>query len=364
MGNCDSSYGQNYDMKNYKPEIQPPNYPSPIDIEDLQIYQKEMKNICKIECQNGGRGTGFLCYIPFPDKSHQLPVLITNYHILSEEDISQGKTIRFSINNEEKFYEISINESRKTYTNKETYDITMVELKPKDGIDFHSFLNIDYEAITSKIKFKKNLQIYMLHYPNGNSAQLSLGTIQSITSDNILHFCPTKPGSSGAPIFKSDNKKIIGIHKGAHKLKDKNVGTFIKGPIEEFMKKYNIKKNFIKQNENESSNNNKSTINNEQLDNSLININKEHEKENELGKNFTKNESYNKEKKQKYQNHKKNENKKIKNRDNINNTLPIINPYIDDEIKKYLEVIGDLDNNNNSRNNNFPMIGKLMSTFA
>ena len=110
-----------------------------------------------IEKTKRGKGTGFLCYIPFPDKIHLLPVLITNNHILNEEDISIGKKIKFSINNEEKFYEIIIDDSRKTFTKKQPYDITIVQLKPKDKLDLDSLLEIDYELIKSNMKIKKQI---------------------------------------------------------------------------------------------------------------------------------------------------------------------------------------------------------------
>ena len=54
------------------------------------------KCICKIY-QNGKKGTGFFCKIPFPDKNNLLNVLITNNHILSQKDIEDNKIIKLTM---------------------------------------------------------------------------------------------------------------------------------------------------------------------------------------------------------------------------------------------------------------------------
>ena len=64
----------------------------PIDILEIIIEQTK-QSICKINCSNGGTGTGFFCLIPYPDKLNNLPVLITNCHVLEEKDISKGKIL-------------------------------------------------------------------------------------------------------------------------------------------------------------------------------------------------------------------------------------------------------------------------------
>jgi len=298
----------------------------------------------------------FLCYIPFPDKIHILPVLITNNHILNEEDISIGKKINFSINNEEKFYEIIIDDSRKTFTKKPPYDITIVELKPNDKLDLDSLFEIDYELIKNNMKIKKNFQIYMLHYPNGKSSKVSFGTIQNQTAENILHLCATEPGSSGAPIFNTDNRKIIGIHKGSHQAGDKNVGTFLKGPLEEFLKKNNFKNilnNSNKQNQNELSiNNNTNKINNYTQNE----IYKENRSSNNSRKNYQKEEEYNIKKRK--ENKKNDEKRKRKHKKDFKDFLPI-----DKETKECLDFCEELENNK-TQNNDLQMLGKILSKFA
>ena len=73
-----------------------------------------------------------------------MKVLITNNHVLKEEDILPGKSIKFSIQNENRNYEIILDESRNIYTS-EKYDITIVEINKSDKLDEIGYFDIDKE---------------------------------------------------------------------------------------------------------------------------------------------------------------------------------------------------------------------------
>ena len=220
-----------------------------ISIDQMETILEQMKkNICRIKCKGGGYGTGFFCLIPFPDKFNYLPVLITNYHILEQQDILPGQYIEFSINNG-KIYKIFIDEHRKTYINKEPYDITIIEIKKnKDGLDPNVFLEIDdhiHKNDPNEIYREKS--VYLLHYPNGPRIFFSSGVIKTISENNyrIEHLCQSEKGSSGGPLINLFNHKVMGIHIGAREGKNWNLGTFIKQPLEEFYQNYFNYNNFI-----------------------------------------------------------------------------------------------------------------------
>ena len=121
--------------KDYIPEKRLDKYPSSVSHEKMQIINEQMeKCICKIECCNVGTGTGFFCKIPFPDELNLLPVLITNNHVLEENDITPGKKIKFSLNKNKYSFEILMDDIRRTYTNKD-YDITIIEIKKNDNLN-------------------------------------------------------------------------------------------------------------------------------------------------------------------------------------------------------------------------------------
>ena len=115
------------------------NQPSPVDIEGIKM---------KI-------------------KNNLLNVLITNNHILNENDIKDNNIIKFIAYNKAKNrnieIEIIMDESRKRFTyknDKEGIDITIIEIKPnKDKIN--NYLDIDIKILELECEKKS---IYLLHY--------------------------------------------------------------------------------------------------------------------------------------------------------------------------------------------------------
>ena len=102
--------------QNYLSEKELKNVPDSIPLDNLEIIIEQCKNsICKIKSKSGGNGTGFFIVIPFPDKFHQLPVLMTNNHVIPKDELNQGDKIRFTINNDKKFFEILIDNSIEEY---------------------------------------------------------------------------------------------------------------------------------------------------------------------------------------------------------------------------------------------------------
>ena len=214
----------------------------------LEVILQQMKNsVCKIKSKEG-HGTGFLCIIPNPTKLKPLHVLITNNHVLNKKDIEIGKEIIFTTNNEKNFYKISIDTRRKVYTNEKPFDITIIELIKEDkNVLNNIFLEIDEYLLNSNITTYDDVynqkSIYLLHYPNGEKMEYSIGVIKNISLDNcdIQHYCATKDGSSGCPIINLSNYKVVGVHKAAMEIKNWNLGTLLKGPIEDFNKLYKNK---------------------------------------------------------------------------------------------------------------------------
>ena len=298
----------------------------PIQIGGMQKIIEQMNtSLCLIECSDKTNGTGFFCLIPFPDKTKQIPVLMTNNHILSKDDITEDKIINFEMNH--KKYRILI-ESRRVYTN-EKYDITIIELKKSDGLDYNKFLEIDDSVnVENPYIYFKEKSVYLIQLPKSNlDSEFSVGYIEGISNDKdtIQHTCSSQPGSSGSPILDYTTCKVVGIHKGSHKHKNCNVGTFIKKPLEKFYEenknKLDDRKNEekeikieskVKNNENEN-NNNKNYINKSnskiiELNSNILNKNEN----NEINCNRkSQNQKYSTEIKS-YKTPNKNENNKIK----------------------------------------------------
>jgi len=250
--NLNSSSASEVEATHFLPQKYLYNLPKSIPIEKLEYIINQTKRcLCKIILYKGGQSghsTGFFCAFPFPDNVNRLPVLITNNHVLDQNDISINKKISFSLNNDIKHYSIIIDKSRKAYTN-ETFDITIIEIKETDNLDI-SLLEIDEDIFNSPLKFFIQKDIYLIQYPESKISEASPGIIKFIKEDyNLGHICQTEKGSSGSPIINIANYKVLGIHKGGSQNLNLNLGTFIKGAIDEFNKKYkekeSINPNFV-----------------------------------------------------------------------------------------------------------------------
>ena len=197
------------------------------------IISQLEKCICKIIKDIGNTGTGFFCKIPYPDQFHFLPVLITNNHVLGENNLKQYCNIRFTINDDNIEKNIFIDNSRLIFTDEEI-DITIIEIKPFDKI-IH-FLDIDDDILIGEEKNNNsygNELIYILQYPKGQKASHSVGKIKDILDFNINNYCYTDFGSSGSPILLLSKFKLIAVHKERTKF-NFNRGTFIKIAIDKF----------------------------------------------------------------------------------------------------------------------------------
>ena len=68
----------------------------PVSIEQTEIIQNQMReSVCKIHIE-GKHGTGSFVQVPYDNQL--LRLLITNNHVLNEQDIMQGNTINISLN--------------------------------------------------------------------------------------------------------------------------------------------------------------------------------------------------------------------------------------------------------------------------
>ena len=109
--NISKSINKNKDDIEREKHIQ--GRPSSLSVEQMKkIFEQMEKSVCKIE-KKKETGTGFLCSIPFPDKLHPLPVLITCHHILKNEEIKRLKGIVLTFKQNKKI--INFDKPRKIY---------------------------------------------------------------------------------------------------------------------------------------------------------------------------------------------------------------------------------------------------------
>ena len=101
-------------------------------------------------------------------------------------------------------------------------DYTIIELFESDGI--MNYFKKDLNIFKNK-ECLKETDIFILQYPKNYELSFSDGRITSIKDEYIIHNASTDHGSSGSPIIRRINNKIIGLHFGGNKKDSYNIGT-------------------------------------------------------------------------------------------------------------------------------------------
>ena len=204
-------------------------FPTTISVDKLsKVFEQIDKSLCKINLPNT-LGTGFFCKINFPDESNLLPVMITTNHLLNEDSISDGKTLSIYLDKDKLVYKILMDNKRRKYTSP-IYDITIIEILPKDNFEYISFLNLDRGVLEHKSNYiYKNEPIYLIQYSRGKGIY-STRNIKDINENNYNfgHLCTPNPGASGSPILNLNSLEVIAVHIGSAPKSNMNIGsTFI-----------------------------------------------------------------------------------------------------------------------------------------
>ena len=189
--------------------------PEPLSMKSIETILEQIKNsICKI--YDGKQGTGFFVKIPF--NNIQLPVLLTNNHIIDENDNINKKIITIYLGNENNGKNIKLDGKRKFYTNKD-YDTTIIEIK-ENSDEIKNFLELDDKLMECLSMNKNEIPEFLKNIYLNKSWYIwkeivaSIAQPGQISGQYINHKCNTKIGSSGSPILLCDNQKVIGVHFG------------------------------------------------------------------------------------------------------------------------------------------------------
>ena len=208
-----------------------------ISIKAAEIILDQMKNcVCKIHHQ-GQKGTGFFIKVPY--YNNYLTLLIINILLLDINDTKIDNTITISLNNEDIFKEIKLDNKRRIYTNKDL-DITIIEIRENED-KIYDFLFLDENILNDQININNvyiNESIYILNYKNGGDVYLSYGLLNNIKDDKINKNKGTNIYSSGSPIILLKNYKVIGVHYNNKNDNNLDFCILLNASIKEYIKKY------------------------------------------------------------------------------------------------------------------------------
>jgi surface protein len=200
----------------------------------LDDINRISNSICIISISTSeGKFTGTCFFMNIMKKKF----LISNNHILTNKSILNQKHITI-INNFGEEFRILLHHKKKIIQiiNK-PYDITAVEILEDDKIKNITFLDYDYNDMNKYI----NEEVFILQHPNGKELHIASGTIININKKiyEFEHTLDTDNGSAGSPVIRTDNCKVIGIHKKRIEESDNKKGSFINLIVQKIINKLN-----------------------------------------------------------------------------------------------------------------------------
>ena len=211
--------------------------------DEIQKYYTKANSIYEIlSIEEKKLGTGFICEIQLKDK--KIIVLLTNNHILDENEIKIGKIIKIR-NNNRIIKEIKITKDRFKCTDI-LLDYTCIEIIEKDLLE--NYLKIDPEINCEnpydEYKYDKFI---IIQYPRNEKIGFCDGKIEKIEDEyKIYYSISTDNGSSGSPLIATTrNLYVIGIHCGKSNNNNFNRGIFIKNILDDINQKYYQKNEII-----------------------------------------------------------------------------------------------------------------------
>lgn len=179
----------------------------------LQTGLNVGKSVCRILIRNNkgsviGMGTGFLI---------APKILITNNHVIENEQIAMNSLAEFNYQNDENFMPCPVYtyllDPKKLFITDENLDFTIVAVKDNPNVD-KTLQEFGYiSLIPEEGKILEGEYVSIIQHPKGNPKSVTLreNKVNSIF-DNFIHYLTdTEPGSSGSPVF-NDQWIVVALH--------------------------------------------------------------------------------------------------------------------------------------------------------
>ena len=167
------------------------------------------KSICRIEFSNK-KNFGFFIKLFKGDK--YLNCLLTNKEIITKEMIDKKDILNIQFDHGKIKRQIQLNKEERYITDftEINIDQILIEILEKDDIgeEYFEFPELKYINRFDKYKDEK------IEIPNSSSdgkINYNQAKIEEIKNNEFIYSTKVEEDFCGCPIFKSDNKKVIGI---------------------------------------------------------------------------------------------------------------------------------------------------------
>lgn len=181
----------------------------------LHWYKKgldQCNSVVRIEKFKKGVGTGWLVKASdfFPGREGLL--ILTNAHVISNDPQSAVTPEDAEVNFQALGQRFRVKELVWSSPANDL-DATLVSI---DGVPDTPPLVLHSRQIQISQPSKPAPRLYIIGYPQGRDIEFSLqDNLLLACNERLLHYrTPTEPGSSGSPVFESDDWRVVALHHG------------------------------------------------------------------------------------------------------------------------------------------------------
>lgn len=167
---------------------------------------KSNQATCKIKVNNTS-GTGFFATIPVIKNNMRMCGLITSNHVLSMNELLQGRTFSLIFDSNRRKKEIKLDDKKFRFTCP-LIDISFIEFSPDELDRSVRFLELN-ESIS-----KANESAFITQQSSSNDCSIAQGVIKEIWGFDINHSVSVGSDYSGAPLMNNEGI-VIGVQKSS-----------------------------------------------------------------------------------------------------------------------------------------------------
>ena len=164
-----------------------------------------------IRIRGGDEVVGY-CTVSLIDKS----LILTNYHCIAGNDEGRVTDALLWMGFVDSRHTKGVRKygvELKPVEASQSLDYAIHKVRGQPGKDWGTI------SLGKSVSLYDRQSLFIIHHPAGVRQHISLGNCQAghpaTEGNDLLHVCDTIGGSSGAPVFDSETRKVVGLHYSA-----------------------------------------------------------------------------------------------------------------------------------------------------